>query len=147
MLPDRGTYDLSPDFKYWVTMVYALFPLLNRRLFAPLWGSEENKSSGPKINNQVWSIVANGNGIRRYQREKARLKEELTLNDSSVPAPVPNERRPARMYRVRTACSVRAQASVGTDEEGCVRVALSLHLRRGMSSSSGSISTTAYGGF
>ena len=74
MLPARGTYDLSPEFKYWVTMLYAFFPFLNVRLLAPLFETTEDKSTGNKLNSQVWQIMANGNAIRRYQRARAREK-------------------------------------------------------------------------
>ena len=111
MLPDRGTYDLAPNFKYGETMLYALFPFLNIRLFAPLWRTAEDKSTAPKLNSQIWSIMAKGNAIRRYQRARAQEKAEQRPLDKTPEIEGPTKAKP-KEGRISTISGLLAAAKL-----------------------------------
>eukprot|EP00966_Prymnesium_polylepis_P233937 5411198-Prymnesium_polylepis.1 len=73
-----GTYALDARFSYSATLVMILLPFLNVKLFAPLWGHAEKVQKTTKLKVEVWAIMAKGNNIRRFEKEKAR---EAQLND------------------------------------------------------------------
>ena len=96
-----GTYALDARFSYSATLIKMLLPFLNVRLFAPLWGHAEKVQKTAKLKVEVWAIMAKGNNIRRFEKEKAREAQLKGGDERSSLGEEPSS--PAQRPKVRCA--------------------------------------------